>query len=282
MIAPVQSTGAVTLAPMSSTNLSLVGRLIPQTTGQGLNVVSDIFNNFVQGQDSDVSVHGASAGPSSATWLNEGIQALVVDTVLPNRGKLNVIQSISLNELELFFAEDTAYTPLTTSKDTQAAFTLPFAFPLDITALDQSITVSFDNTPFAQLVIPRGPASTDVAARIIHLTFSQVPFAALGDQHSTFDSFLAATTIGKSQTIGLSGAANADASTAIGVLNLKNISFNVQSSIAGLQGLDAKPVSIANLDVAQGFADFLLITVDTGLFNPRCVSTCKQLFSHCL
>src|SRR5262249_40187244 len=103
MIAPVQSTGKVTLSPQASTTLSLAGRLVPQTVQQGLDTVSDIFNRFVQGQDSPVSVHGASAGPSSATWLNEGIKALIVDTILPNRGKIDIIKTINLNELELFF-----------------------------------------------------------------------------------------------------------------------------------------------------------------------------------
>lgn len=62
MIAPVSSTGPVTLAPGATSQLSLAGRLIPQTSDAGLATVSQIFNNFVQGKDSDVVVQGASAG----------------------------------------------------------------------------------------------------------------------------------------------------------------------------------------------------------------------------
>ncbi|KAJ7594702.1 hypothetical protein C8J56DRAFT_446479 [Mycena floridula] len=267
MIAPVAS-GQVTLAPLSTTTLSLVGRLIPQSSSAGLDTVSDVFNKFVQGQDSAVSVRGSAAGPASATWLNDGIKALSIDTVLPNRGKLQVIKSIDLNELELFFTEATAYSPKTTSKSATAAFTLPFAFPLDITALEQTITVSYQDKSFAQLAIPKGPSSTDVDSRIIHLTFADVPFAVFDDGHSTFDDFVAATTVGKTQTMGLSGAANADANTAVGLLSLKDIGFSVSSSIDGLQGLNARPVTVANLDVNHGFSDYLLIKVDSALFNP--------------
>jgi hypothetical protein len=64
MIAPVATNQTLILAPGSTTPLSLVGRLVPQDSSQGLAVVSDIFNKFVHGQDSDVMVQGTSAGPS--------------------------------------------------------------------------------------------------------------------------------------------------------------------------------------------------------------------------
>lgn len=62
LIAPVLSTGAVNLMPETTSDLALVGRLIPQTSAAGLSAVSGIFNNFVHGKDSTVEVRGASAG----------------------------------------------------------------------------------------------------------------------------------------------------------------------------------------------------------------------------
>ncbi|KAG2740739.1 hypothetical protein P692DRAFT_20880728 [Suillus brevipes Sb2] len=267
-IAPVSSTSTFTLAPNSTTSLGLAGQLIPQTSSEGLATVSQILNNYIHGMDSQVTVYGAAAGPSDATWLNEGIRTLQVETSLPNTGKLNIIKSINLEQLSLMFTEATAYDPMTGSNLTTAAFTLPFAFPVDITALAQNITTGYDGQSFSELVIPWGPSTTDVQNRIIYLAFSNVPFAVFSDQHATFQNFVAATTLGTSQTLALSGTANADASTAVGVLSLVDMEFSVQSAIAGLQGLKAKPVSVANLDVNHGYADYLLITVDTSLFNP--------------
>ncbi|KAH7926942.1 hypothetical protein BV22DRAFT_1007914 [Leucogyrophana mollusca] len=267
-IAPVASNSTVTLAPGSASALALAGRLIPQSTAEGLATVSTVFNNFIHGLNSDVTVHGASAGPSDVTWLNEGIQTLQIATTLPNQGKLNIIQSINLEELELLFTENTAYDPLTSSNATTAAFTLPFAFPVDITSLEQNITVGFNGQSFAELALPRAPSTTDVQSRIIYLTFANVPFAVYSDQHTVFQNFVAATTLGNTQTLALSGAANADASTAVGVLSLTDIEFSVDSTIDGLQGLTAKPVTVANLDVNHGYSDYLLITVDTALYNP--------------
>lgn len=268
MIAPVQSSGGVTLAPRSTSNLSLVGRLVPQTSSSGLAEVSRIFNNFVAGKGSNVVVQGASAGPQDVTWLNEGIKSLRVDTILPDRGRQNIIKSIALNQMDLRFTKAAAYRPPTSSRSTDAAFTLPFGFPIDIRALQQTITLGYEGTSFAQLAIPKGPSSTDVQNRIIHLTFADVPLEVFDDAHSTFESFLAATTIGSAQIVKLSGAANADANTAVGLLSLTGISFSVDSTIQGLQGLNTKPVTISSLDVNHGFPDNLLIKVKGELFNP--------------
>jgi hypothetical protein len=44
-------------------SLNLTGRLIPQTQQSGLSDISTIFNNFIHGLDSNVSVKGDNAGP---------------------------------------------------------------------------------------------------------------------------------------------------------------------------------------------------------------------------
>ncbi|EEB98017.1 hypothetical protein MPER_02555, partial [Moniliophthora perniciosa FA553] len=104
-----------------------------------------------------------------------GVGSSDVETTLPNRGPQNIIKSISLNELSLLFSPDTAYNPSTSSSNSEAAFTLPFGFPIDISALEQTINVAYQGNQFATLAIPKGPSSTDVENRIIHLTFNNVP-----------------------------------------------------------------------------------------------------------
>lgn len=267
-LGPAASTGAFTLAPQSTIGLPLAGRLIPQDSSQGLADVSAVFNAFIHGQDSPVTVYGDSAGPSDVTWLNTGIKSLQIQTTLPNQGKLDIIKSVSLNQLTMMFDTDDAYDPPTSSNDATAAFTIPFAFPLNVVALEQNITAGFNGDDFAQLIIPKGPSTTDVDTRIIHLTFNNTPFAVFGDKHSVFQQFLAAVTTADKETFTLGGVANTDAETAVGLLSLTDIEFDVDTTIAGLQGLNTKPATVANLDVNQGFPDFLLIKVTTQLFNP--------------
>ncbi|THH12496.1 hypothetical protein EW146_g7640 [Bondarzewia mesenterica] len=276
-LGPAESNGSLTLSPETSVPLSLVGQLIPQSSATGLHDVSTVFNNFIHGEDSEVVVHGNNAGPSDVSWLNDAIKSLMITTSLPNQGKLNIIKSISLNELNLQFSTDTAYDPLTSSNDATASFSLPFDFPIDITALEQNITIGTGGPSFAGLIIPKVPSTTDVEARVIHLTFSDVPFAVFDGQQGVFQQFLASTEVSENQTMQLSGAANTDAATAVGLLSLTDIEFSVGTSIAGLQGLNSKPPLVTMLDVYHGYSDFLLIKVNTSLFNPRYVCSTFDL-----
>lgn len=56
------------MAPLSTISLPLVGRLVPQNDSSGLAGVSTVFNNFIHGKDSSVTVYGNSAGPSDVRY----------------------------------------------------------------------------------------------------------------------------------------------------------------------------------------------------------------------
>ncbi|TBU23049.1 hypothetical protein BD311DRAFT_704566 [Dichomitus squalens] len=267
-IGPVSSSTPFSLLPLSAVSLPLSGRLVPQSSEAGLKAVSALVDGFVHGQDSDVVVQGSGAGATDATWLNEGIKALQVQATLPNQGTLDVITAVTLNELDLRFTDTTAFSPSMSSNDATAAFSLPFGFPVNIISVGQNITAGFGSTDFAQLNIPKGPCSTDVDKRIIHLQISDVPFNVLQGQTSVFEQFLSNTATSVNTTISLKGSADTEVDTAVGVLNLTAIQFNVQTSIAGLQGLTSKPTLVTALDVDHGFSDYLLIKVNSSLFNP--------------
>jgi hypothetical protein len=149
------------------------------------------------------------------------------------------------------------------------AFTLPFDLPIDIKTLKAKISVSAGGASFAELAIPREPVRTDVQQRVIHLAFSNVPFAVFGGQHSAFQQFLASTAMSTIESMTLSGQADTDVNTAIGLLSLTGIEFSVNTSIAGLLGLISKPTLVTSLDVNHGFPDYLLIKANSSLFNPR-------------
>lgn len=55
---------------MATSSLNLTGHLIPQTQQPGLSDVSTIFNNFIHGLDSNVSVKGDNAGPQDVCALD--------------------------------------------------------------------------------------------------------------------------------------------------------------------------------------------------------------------
>ncbi|CDR88214.1 uncharacterized protein SPSC_03875 [Sporisorium scitamineum] len=266
-LGPSAAQDAFVLQALAVTTLPLVGRLVPQTTDQGLAVLSEVFTRFVANMNTDVMVLGDYAGPDSVTWLNDGIKALAVRVSLPSQ-KFTVIRTISINQISLFFSTQNAWSPPTSSNNTQSEFFIPFAFPLDIQQVGGGFVAGYQGQNMAVLDIPLSPSITDVTARILTLMFSNVPFSVYGNQHPRFSQFLADTTASNQVTFNLNGMANTKANTAAGLLSINNIPFNVDTNLLGLQNLNARPAIVSNLDVYHGYPSYLQINVDTTLFNP--------------
>ncbi|KAL8287086.1 hypothetical protein RQP46_004092 [Phenoliferia psychrophenolica] len=277
VIGPAAAAGAFVLAPKATIALPLVGRLIPQTTPAGLQDVSTIFNGFIHGLPSNLIVQGVSAGPFDVSWLNTGIKKLAIAVVLPAM-KLDVINSITINQMTLMFTEENAYSPAFSTNDTVALFQLPFAFPVNIVQAATSITATNSNTApasrlgkrdtgdFATLDVPMLPSTTDVQARSLLLKFEDIPFTSI--DNGIFSSFLMETTVGATKPFALHGAANTITRTAIGDLALSDIAFSVETAVEGLQGLNAQPATVSDLDVFHGYPGYLQINANAHLFNP--------------
>ncbi|KAI9459106.1 hypothetical protein F5148DRAFT_1219463, partial [Russula earlei] len=112
---------------------------------------------------------------------------------------------------------------------------LPFGFDMDIKALEQNISVSSGGAPFAELVVPKGAITTDVQQRIIYITFSK--------SHSS-SSWLRRQ------------------------FPLCNLSRPTRP-LPDCRGSFRGPPLVISLDVNRGFPDYLLIKVNSTLYNPR-------------
>ena len=245
-LGPVASVPQLSLAPLATSQVKFKGRLVPQTTDAGLADLSKIFTDFIHDLPSNVEVRGVASDPD-ISWLSAGVKTLNVASVLPSRGILDIIKSISINQMKMDFPAGSPYSPISSSSDTTAKFDLPFGFALDIVSLEQTILASYQNTQFAQLALGTIPATTDVTNRIIHLAFQNVPFAVATGAEATFQTFLAATTTADTVTFGLSGTAASQANTSIGRLSISGIAFSVESNMNGL-------CLIINLDDADRFS----------------------------
>lgn len=266
-IGPASSMAPFTLQALAVTSVPLAGRIQHQDSESGLADLSTLFTRFVHNQNTDLIVQGVSAGPPDVAWLNNGIKALRVAVVLPSQ-EFEVIRMISLNSLALYFTLPTAWNPRTDSSNTTANFFLPFGFPVDITQVQGPFIANYGNKDMAVLNIPASPASTDVEARILTLTFQNIPFAVYGNAHSTFSQFAADFVAREQVTFNLHGSATANLNTAAGQVNIKDIAFGLDTNLLGLQGLNAHPARVANLDVYHGYPTYLQINTDTTLFNP--------------
>lgn len=266
-IGPAAAEGTFTLQALAVTSVPLVGRIQAQDSQQGLADLSEVFTRFVHNQNTALVVNGVYAGPSDVVWLNEGIKALSVVVQLPAQD-FQVIRLVSIDQLSLFFTVPSAYGPSTDSSDTKANFFLPFAFPVDITQITGPFNAKYNNQQMAVLNIPPSPAATNVEQRMLTLMFTNVPFSVFGDAHSTFQTFVADVTKSEQVTFNLNGQATGTTSTNAGVLTIRDIPFDLNTNILGLQNLNARPAVVSDLDVVHGYPTYLLITVNTLLFNP--------------
>lgn len=273
-LGPVASVPKTSLLPLSTSSVKLAGRLVPQTTEAGLADLSKIFTDFIHDKSSSVVVQGESADPN-VSWLSAGIKTLRLNSVLPSRGVLNIIEGITINQMTMDFPAGSSYAPISSSSDTAAKFTLPFGFALNIVSLEQTIFASYQNTQFAKLALGTIPATTDTANRIIHLSFSNVPFAVDSGKESVFQQFLAQTTTTDSITFGLSGTASSQAQTSIGRLSITGIDFSVQSVLKGINSFGGT-AALSDVKIAgsggNGGNEYISSPLKTTLNNPSNLS----------
>ena len=80
-IGPASSGNAFSLSPQTTVELPLTGRLIPQSSQDGLAAVSQMFNSFLHGKDSNITVQGDSAGPTDVGVISIAGESFAPDGI---------------------------------------------------------------------------------------------------------------------------------------------------------------------------------------------------------
>ncbi|OZJ03376.1 hypothetical protein BZG36_04495 [Bifiguratus adelaidae] len=271
-IGPAGATN-VLLAPLATSNLTMQGRLIPQS-GTGLQAVNNLFDNYLNGTESPLTIVGSyGSGPNGqVSWLSNAFKTLKIDNVmLPAGHNLNLIPSVTLEQLTLNFTTSTAYSPDSSSNKLVAGFQSPFGFPLDVQKISQVATVKVGGQDMATLNIPQVPAVTDQSAHTITLGYSNIPFAINSNAHSLFNSFTKALTLTNGGPFELAGTANAMASTAIGDLTLDGLKFDVQTTLAGFNDFGGS-VTLSGVNIMSANAQETTIQLITTMNNPSLIT----------
>lgn len=109
-------------------DITLSGFLKRQAEPESLAVVSELFTNYLNGESSPVKAIGQSTlqnDNSSISWLNQGLQSLILDVPFKAFNAINPIQSISIGSLGLEFDENSPWTPGAKSNSVQASLREP-------------------------------------------------------------------------------------------------------------------------------------------------------------
>lgn len=265
----VKATGA-SLLGKSNSILNLTGIMIPQTTPQDLAAVSSIFSAYIAGQSSETTARGVSVlpdGVNEVSWLSVGLKSMVLKVPLQSPEPLNIIKSIALGPMGMNWTNSDAYAPLANSPGVVAAFQMPFGFSLNVTQVQNNMTVIYNSKNMATLNTAEwGPAVTSKDANgtgsSINFALPPTPFAIAADSHADFDDFVQKLTVGDNQAFTVSGFAGTVAQTPIGEVKITGIPFKSDVSLSGLQGLKTEPTVINKLTVIGGLPTGLQIALD--------------------
>ncbi|KAF9123909.1 hypothetical protein BGW39_008606 [Mortierella sp. 14UC] len=269
----VRATGA-TLAGNSQSILNLTGTMAPQTTPEGLATVSSLFSAYIAGLSSETTARGVSVLPDGVNevgWLSVGLKSMVLKVALKSPAPLNIIKSIALGPMGMNWTNADAYAPLANSPGVVAGFEMPFGFTLNVTQVQNNMTVIYNNKSMAVLNAAEwGAAVTtkDANGTAINFALPPTPFAINADSHADFDDFVNKLTVGAAQPFTVSGIAGTVAMTPIGEVRITGIPFKSDVVLSGLQGLKTEPTVINKLTVIGGLPEGLQIALDLTMTNP--------------
>ncbi|KAG0305312.1 hypothetical protein BGZ97_001149 [Linnemannia gamsii] len=273
----VRATGA-SLMGKSESVLNLTGIMTPQTTPEGLATVSSLFSAYIAGGTSVTSAKGVSVLPDGVNevgWLSTGLKSMALNVPLIAPPGLNIIQSITLGPMGMNWTNADAYAPLANSPGVVAGFKMPFGFSLNVTQVQNSMTVIYNNKDMATLnALEWGAAVTtkDANGTAINFALPPTPFAIAADAHADFDDFVTKLTVGASQPFTVRGTAGTVAITPIGEVRITGIPFKSDVALSGLQGLKTDPTVINSLTVIGGTTAGLQIALNLTMVNPSQLS----------
>ncbi|KAG2207252.1 hypothetical protein INT46_008870 [Mucor plumbeus] len=266
-LGPLASNGAAVFPPQGTASIAMKGRLIPQDSAEGLKAITEVFDNYLSANDSLVDVKGVSgSGPNGeVSWLTSAFKTLTIQNViLPGpKTKPELIPAITMKDMQLDFTKD-QWAPPTGSNNVQAQLKSPFGFPLGVSQLNMQVTANYQGHDVASLQVPDEKATTSTSG-LVTTQFKDVPFKVI--DKTIFTGFVQLLTLSPSVTFGLEGTTNAIAETAVGALSLKNIGFNVDTTLSGFANFGGK-LTINTVDVVGGTSEYVLIDITFTMSNP--------------
>ncbi|KAJ2957138.1 hypothetical protein NQZ79_g7101 [Umbelopsis isabellina] len=269
-LGPVSASN-VNLAP-GVNNITLNGRLIPQSNPQNLDVISDMFTRYVAGESSNTTATGVSAAPDGVhpvSWLSAGFKTVQLNVALASATKLQLIHAVNLGNLDLDFTNETAYSPISSAPEVTANFSIPFGFSLNITEVTQAITLGTNSTgPIALLSSGYVNSTSDQKAGVMKFALQNAPLDVYPNQHEAFNLFNYNLTGATIYDFNVQGNATVIAATPIGVVKMSNIPLNTTTSLNGLQHLNSTATTINGIDVTGGTAENLIMAINCTMVNP--------------
>ncbi|KAF9974403.1 hypothetical protein BGZ73_002201 [Actinomortierella ambigua] len=255
--------------------LQLEGVLLKQVNQADLDRLSIVISNYVANKVTPTTAKAVSVLPDGVTpitWLTTALTSTPMTIPLVAPEPLKVIQSLSIKDMGLSMRPEAPWAPTAFSNAVQADFKLPFAIPVNITTLSNTVmTLSFKGTPLADLTAAVwNQTASDMVNNKIVFTLPPSPLNIKDNAHEAFQNFLVDVVQNTNTGFDVKGSADAIASTPMGIVQLK-VPFETSVALTGIGFATAKP-AITNVTVIGGNTDHVLLSTNVGIDNPSIFS----------
>ncbi|KAI8872894.1 hypothetical protein GQ42DRAFT_118751 [Ramicandelaber brevisporus] len=266
----------VELKPGADNPMKMSGVLVAHSAQGELDQLSTMLTDFLDGKDTAVTIVGDTVIPPGASsppsWLTKAFRSLAIPLTLPGYGKIPgqkppepILRSVQMMDLNVGLDEANPWGGVVASNDVQVSYKLPFTITADIQQASVDIVLASNGVPSVPLKVPMSPARNSPGS--ISVGFKNVPLDLASQYRSPAQQFFKDLFMNDVKNFEVRGSALAITRTNLGVLKL-GMPVNVDSSIKGLQGFNAKPVVIRSVDVVGGNRQYITLKLEAGIFNP--------------
>ncbi|KAI9322513.1 hypothetical protein BX666DRAFT_2128544 [Dichotomocladium elegans] len=254
-------------------NLMLKGTLVPQKDPANLDKIGVLFSSYVAGKMSNTTAKGLSCAPDGSHpigWLSEGFQSVQLNVGLGLPQPMNIIQGVNMGQLAMVFNADTPYAPVTNAPAVTADYSIPFGFNLDITEVSQELKLAMANGSgeFAAISVPPVPAQSNQTSGKLQFAMNQIPITAIPGKEALFNDFVYSLSASEKYSFLVGGQVVTKTVTPIGNLTLSGITFQVPTSLQGLQFLNSTATTVNSVDVIGGTHQSLVLAINVSMSNP--------------
>lgn len=166
--------GVDTVIQPGGNNITLKGTLVRQTGTESLAKTSELFTQYLNGEDSDVVATGRSSVQADGkviSWLSTGLTALQLQVPFKAPGgPISPIKTINIGDMALAFSEQNPWAPVSNSRTVQARMELPFGFNIAIGEISNTFNLTTREGVAADLATVRfcslaSPSSSSARGR---------------------------------------------------------------------------------------------------------------------
>lgn len=250
------------------------GRLVPFSSETDAKIISELFTTFLGGIDTRLLCVGRSIRPDKpVSWLNGAFVGLRLLVPFKGSANGNLIQSVSVGDMEMEFSSSNPYSPLLSVPSIQAEFEMPFNFNLTMKKVQQNITVKYEGRDLATITTPMLDAQGSSATKRMQTHLTKVPFHVFDndDSKALFRKFLTSVTVGTASSFAdMIGEAQVIAGSKIGDMHIQRLPFQTQVKMDGFHGLvpSFSPPSIQSVKVSGGDERGIEMQIVVKMWNP--------------